>query len=275
MQIVRTALLLLVALTLVLPAQAQDSAEDPAESLEPVPKTALPSAGEGRKFLAFAEDAALVDRQWWEGQLEFADFDQVDMILVRAVVAFQPWDRVEVGGTVGFGNTDTPASFPDGSGATDLDVWGKYHFGTWGRAEWAGGGVVTIPTGDDNVGLGTDSFAISGFGAFRIPIRAGVISAHFGLRFNGDGQILGSDLEGKLSPQLGVAILSPISDRISVIGEARLEGERFDGGDEDVRVLGGMDWRVGNRGRVRGAIAFGLTDGAPDGQLLIGYAATF
>ena len=75
-----------------------------------------------RLFLSFAEEATLVDRQWWEGQFEYADGSNMDVILLRGVVAFQPWKRWEMGARVGFGNTDTRAGVADGTGATDLDA---------------------------------------------------------------------------------------------------------------------------------------------------------
>ena len=46
-------------------------------------------------------------------------------------------------------------------------------------------------------------------------------------------------------------------------------------GDSDTRLLGGINWRLANRGMFRGAVALGLDDGAPDFQLLLGYAHEF
>ena len=42
-----------------------------------------------------------------------------------------------------------------------------------------------------------------------------------------------------------------------------------------MRLLGGVNWRVANRGQFRGAIDFGLTDAGPNWQLLAAYAFTF
>lgn len=230
-----------------------------------------------RLFLSFIEDTALAERQWWEGQAEFTDGDPVDHTLVRGVAAFQPWGRVELGGRIGFGSTDTPTPLPDGSGATDLDVWGKYRFGDGsGSTEFAVGAVATVPTGDDTAGLGFDAFSVSAFGALRHQLERGVLAAHAGARFNGDGQILGGpDLDGEVSAMVGAAWIVPLSDRLTALGEIDFEDGRFRGFDSDLRALGGINWRVGGDGMVRGAIALGLTDGAPDAQLFLGYAATF
>jgi len=263
-------LVLLVSILLAVPlsALAQD---DPA---------ARATSSTDRLFQAFIQEAAVVQNQWWEGQFEYSDGGAVDVFLLRGVVAFQPWKRWEMGARVGFGNTDTPAGIADGTGATDLDAWAKYYLGKSGEAtEFAAGGWVTVPTGDDAAGLGMDAFSIGGFGSLRHRFERVILSVHAGVRFNGDGQMfedqLRIDLNGKTSPSVGAGLIFPQSDRVTFVAEANFEGARFDGGDSDVRVLGGVNWRMFNRGMFRGAVAIGLSDGAPDAQLLAAYAWTF
>lgn len=232
-----------------------------------------------RLFLSFIEDAKIVETQWWEGRAEYADGDIIESTLVRGIVAFRPWDsELEVGGRVGFGSTDTPAPLPDGEGGTDFDLWAKYHVGSDSNdTDYVVGGVLTIPTGDDTAGLGNDAFGASVFGALRYQLQQATIAAHIGFRFNGDAEILGLvERDGEVSAQLGAAVIYPLrNDSFSVIGELDFEGERFDGADDAFRVLGGLNWRVGRQGMVRGAVAAGLSDGAPDAEFLIGYAAQF
>ena len=64
------------------------------------------TSGSDRLFQAFIEDAALVERQWWEGQLEYAEGDSFDVLVLRGIAAFQPWKDVEVGVRVGFGSSE-------------------------------------------------------------------------------------------------------------------------------------------------------------------------
>jgi hypothetical protein len=228
-----------------------------------------------RLFLSFAEEATLVDRQWWEGQAEFLDGSGFDARILRGVAAFQPWDQIEFGGRVGFGSTST-TTLPEGSGATDLDLWAKYHFGAGGKTEFAVGAVATIPTGDDAVGLGYDSFAFGAFGSFRHRSKRFVFTGNLGVNTNGGGQVFGTNLSGETSFIGGFGMLIPTGGRVTFVGEARYESERFDGFDSDSRLLGGVNLGVGKGGGVfRAALAVGLTDGAPDGQLIVGYAATF
>jgi hypothetical protein len=280
--VIRTSVASVLLALAAVPAVAQNEPTTP-----PTPPPATPpatttttqaAAATERLFLAFAEEPLLADRQWWEAQLDWADSvaDRFDAWVLRGVVAFQPWDNVELGGRAGFGGTDVGgAPIDDGSGATDLDVWGKYAFGGNEETDFAAGALVTVPTGDDAVGLGNDAFGLALFGSARYRLPRFAIGAHLGARFNEDGQIFGVAREGETSLFFGGAVTWPLSDEITAVGEVRYEGERFTGGDEDTRVLGGLNWRVFNTGMLRGAVAAGLSDGSPDIQFIGAYAAQF
>jgi len=236
---------------------------------------AAPSDRFDRLFLSFAEDAAIAQSQWWEGQVELVDFDPVDATIGRLVFALQPLEDLEIGGRVGFGSTDAPGNLIDGSGATDLDLWTKLRVVADADTHFAFGALATVPTGDDQAGLGFDSFGLQLFASLRQQVRGITVAGNVGVRLNEDGQIFGIEIDGKNSPFLAGAAIVPLSGRLSLIGEARIEGERFEGFDEDARLLGGINWRVGDRGLLRAAVSLGLTDGAPDSQLIAGYAHTF
>ena len=62
---------------------------------------------------------------------------------------------------------------------------------------------------------------------------------------------------------------------MTFVGELDYESERFDGAEDDTRALAGINWGIGNRGQLRGAVAFGLSDGSPDSQIIAGYAYSF
>jgi hypothetical protein len=262
----RTTLALLLLLTIPLSAAAQSEKDS----------GPLGTGSADRLFLGFAEDPVLADDQWWEVQGSIIDQNPVDVTLARFVVALQPYDNFEFGGSIGFGSSDTPAPFPEGSGATDLELWGKYHLGSSGDdTQFAVGGLAVVPTGDDTAGLGFDSFSAGVFGSMRHRLSEAVLSGHIGARYNQDGRFLGADLDGKSSVLLGAGVIVPVSDEFSVVGEAKVESRRFEGGDSDFRLLGGFNWHMNNRGVMRAAAAFGLTDGAPDLQVLVGYALIF
>ena len=120
------------------------------------PATAQTS-GSDRLFLGFAEEAAVVDSQWWEGQGQLLENDNFDALIAVGVAAFQVADGWEVGGKVGFGNTDASDGL-DGTGATDLDAWGKYYFGAQNNSEFAALKMVVVaPTPIPTVRLATST----------------------------------------------------------------------------------------------------------------------
>ena len=237
--------------------------------------SSAPTSSSDRLFLSFIEDATVIENQWWEARLEVSDWDTVDVTALTGVVAFQPWQSWELGARVGFGDSDiSGGSGVDGSGATDLNAWGKYYFGGSDNTEFAVGSVVTVPTGDDSAGLGFDAFGISAFGTIRHRLERLVLSFHGGLRFNDDGRFVNNDLKGETSALLGAGVIFPLADQVTIVGEFDYESGRFEGRDDDLTLLGGINWRMLNRGMLRGALGVGLADGAPDWQLIVGYAAS-
>lgn len=248
---------------------------------DPVPAS-TPQGRSGtadRLFLSFAQDAAIAPSQWWEGQLEYDDGSKdipVDAFIVRGVVAFQPVKNLEVGGNVGLGNTNADPSLPDGTGATDFNLYGKWMFpNAASKVDFTAGVLATVPTGDDTAGLGFNSFGAQAFGAMRYTMDGAVIGGHVGARFNGDGQFQGFDLQGKTSYELGVCALFPLANQVTIVAEGRIETARFEGFDSSADLLGGINWKAFDRGVLRGAIAGGLTDGSPNVRVILGYAYTF
>jgi hypothetical protein len=257
------------------------------------PATTTTSASNGmsdRLFLAFAQDAALVKSQWWEGQIEYFDGSKgvpTDAWILRGVVAFRPVKSLEVGGSFGIGNTNASGNRPDGTGATDLEAYGKWVFVDGApNTDFAVGLLFTIPTGDDTVGLGFNSFASQAFGSVSYRLEnVAVIGGHVGLCLNGDGEYQGQDLNGKASFELGFSALFPLANQVSLVGEIQSQTARFDndnpspnnliGAESATQILGGINWRAFGRGMLRGAVAFGLTEGAPDFSVLMSYAYTF
>lgn len=252
---------------------------------DPAPPPAQPATGgaasgfSDRLFLAFAQDAALVPSQWWEGQVEYLNGGgdiPVNAFLVRGVVAFHPVQSLEVGGSVGFGETHASGALPDGNGATDLDAYGKWVFAdAAANTDFSVGLDLTVPTGDDTAGLGFNSFAAQAFGGVRYRMQNIVVGGHVGVRMNGNGRYQGVPLDGKASFELGASALFLLASQVSIVGEAQLETERFDNIDSAAQILVGINWMAFKRGMFRGAVTGGLTDGAPNYRALLSYAYTF
>ena len=242
---------------------------------------APPTSAHDRFFLSFIEDATLAQNQWWEAQLEISDGLDVpggdfDAVVLRGIAAFQPWIDVELGVRVGFGSTDGPDSF-DGSGATDLEAWGKYYMEAGQDMELAFGGVITVPTGDETALLGEDAFGGSAFGSLRYRLDRLILSGHLGVQFNGSGRVgpETTDRDGETALQLGGGVIYPFSDSVSGVAELTYDGARLEDGEDILRLLGGVNWRISARSNLRSAVVFGLDDGAYDAQLILGYAAQF
>jgi hypothetical protein len=265
---------LVLALLLSPAAAAQDTT--PTGSAGP-PPAATHSSSLDRLYLNFIEDAMIVDEQRWEGWLQYDDADFIDFTVLYGQAAFQIFRDTEIGGRVGFGRSDTDSGLSDGTGATDLDLWGKYYWNLGDRAtEISAGAILTIPTGDDSVGLGADAFALKGFGAIRFSLQAVVLTGTLGLQVNETGRTLGSgDLDGEASFSAGAGVIAPWSEAFSFIGELSWKSNRFEGFDDDARLLGGLNLRLSDRGMLRPALAVGLQDGAPDFEFIIGYAHSF
>jgi hypothetical protein len=252
---------------------------------DPEPAPSQPATGAAasgfadRLFLAFSQEAALVPSQWWEGQVEYLDGGgdiPVNAFLVRGVFAFHPVQSLEVGGKVGFGETHATGALPDGNGATDLDVYGKWVFAdAVANTDFSVGLDLTVPTGDDTAGLGFNSFAGQAFGAVRYRMQNIVVGGHVGVRLNGNGRYQGVPLDGKASYEFGASALFLLASQVSLVAEAQLETERFDNIDSAAQLLAGFNWMAFKRGMFRAAIAGGLTDGAPNYRVLLGYAYTF
>jgi hypothetical protein len=252
-----------------------DPAPPPSGSTTP----AAPKEIADRLFLSFAQQSAVVPSQWWEGQIEFADGSKdipVDVLLARGVVAFRPIKTLEVGGWVGFGSTHASGTAPDGTGATDLDIYGKWVFQNVAEdTNFCAGVLVTVPTGDDTSGLGFNSFSTEAFGGVSHDFKDLVVDGHVGLRLNGNGKFQGVDLTGKTSFEVGFSALFPLANRVSLVGEALFESDRFDQMDASTQILAGINWRAFGRGMLRGAVGAGLTNGAPDFRVIASYAYTF
>ena len=263
-----------------------DPARPPAKPATPAKSAEIAD----RLFLAFAQDAALVKSQWWEGQLEYSDASKgapADALILRGVVAFRPVKTLEVGGSFGLGNTSATQGRPDGTGATDLEGYAKWVFPNGAPdTDFSVGVLLTIPTGDDTAGLGFNSFATQAFGGVRYRVQDIVdIGAHIGACLNGDGAYQGYDLDGKPSFEIGFSALFPLANEVSLVAEVQSQTARFDntnpspnnliGAEGATSILGGINWRAFGRGMLRGAVSFGLTEGAPDFSVLMSYAYSF
>ena len=80
-----------------------------AQQTDEVTQTDIPSSrtsgtntsSKDRLYINFVEDAMVVDEQWWEGWLQYDDADFINRTVLFGRAAFQPWENVEIGGSIG------------------------------------------------------------------------------------------------------------------------------------------------------------------------------
>ncbi len=281
-----TAALMATALMLPVATQAQEQATTDNTA---APATASP---DDRRFVQiFAHDAAVVENFWIEGQLRIQSLSNDDDVFrVGPVFAFSLVDRLELGARLDYMDRDVPGGGSE-SGLGDTTAWAKWQF-FHNPVQFTVGMEVSLPTGDEDALLGTGEFDIGVFGAVRKNLDEAYITGYFGFRNNGDAtvgaDVFGNDakLEGDTSIFLGGGVMFPLNDRFALSGELRVETERYDydgsgveekavgtlGGESLIDLTAGGYWYLSRKATLRAGIGIGLDDGAPDWQLIGGFA---
>jgi len=246
----------------------------------PRPRTGMNAAGGvDRLFLSFVEDPAMTDGQYLEVQASAARDStaaDLDAVAITAAFTFAGLPRIEVGARTGYGETSS-GGLGDGSGAQDLELWGKFHLRRSANARWdvAVGALVTVPTGDEKAGLSADSTRAEWFVAASRTFASAIVIGHAGVAANEGGEIAGTPLDGEVAASAGLGLLVPFSTAASAVFEVSYDGARFEQTDSESRILAGMNWQVHLRGKVRAAVAAGLDDTSADAELIVGYAFAF
>jgi len=237
-----------------------------------------PFDGADRLFLSFVEDVAFVDGQRYETDLTAAGTSDSNSYASEflAAVNFTALPRLEFGGRLGYAGSN----FDSGGGATgltDLQAWGKFYVGSSLErgTRWATGFVLTFPTGEQATGLSYEALQSKGFGAVRLDVGRVTVSVNAGVQFNEDTTVQGVKLDGRVAGSIGGAALMEFNRELVGVGEVLYEGEPYEGVEADARLLIGVNWKPLEQGFFRLALGFGLTEGAPDGQLILGWAFDF
>lgn len=245
------------------------------------PRRNLPRGqdGLGRMFLQLVEDPDVVRHLYFEVGVGAMDYDTFDRLELSDLAAFRPVPRVELGLRGRWAKIDGKGL--DESGIGDTDLWAKFNFyaAPTGRASLAAGALATLPTADADLGLGHDAVQSKLFVSGSWASSDFVVVGHAGARATEDGKVGVRRLEGTTSATAGLGVLVPLSDRLFVAFEAAYEGERFEQLEPDSRALAGVSWRPplsrAIPGVFRGAVSFGLDDGAPDSAITVGWATGF
>ncbi len=236
-------------------------------------RATVPDRGDRRLFRRFIEDAAIIPGGWIEGQFVYQNLpDQQSRYFLGPLIAFRLVDNLEAGLRFGFVDFEDDRG-PDGSGFSDIDIYAKYRL-RGGAGRVAIGGVLKIPTADEEDRIGTGSTDLEAFVAWRRDFDAVTVTANFGLRHNGNPDPpLPS---GDDSYLFGGAILLPVSAGLTFVIESSYESQRVEGGEDDARLTVGFQTTVrSGAGGFRGAVDLPLSDGAPDAQIFFGAYFTY
>lgn len=273
--------LVLGAVAVILSSTSRASAQTP--SLQTSSTAAAPEKRNLRFFQQFITDAAIIDKQWYSGELRFERgavplHENANGFLFTPTLAMSPLKNLEVGGQVSYIDYHLDDEHTDGfdgeSGLGDLTVWGKYRF-LEGDLSISAGLLLDLPTGSEDDGLGTGKVVPGLFGGIRAKVGPGSLAGSAGLRFTRDASIADEGRNGKTSTFLGGGYLwEPVED-LAVSGELTVESERFDGASSDFRITAGAQWLGIPHSSLRGALSVGLTDAAPDFEIILGYAYSF
>ncbi len=230
-----------------------------------------------RLFQRFIQDGAIAPHVWLEGQLRLEtnsplfNGDEGERRLLGTILALGLTEELEMGLTLGLVNLD-PDNSGSESGLSDMQIYAKYRINELPLSVTIGG-IVKIPTADEDEGLGTGEVDIEGFIAVRKSYGHVDLIGNGGVRFNQDPEI--GSIDGRTSILLGGGAIIAVTRTLYNSWELNFESKRYDQGDSIATLTPGLMWRLGDRGLIRAGIGLGLTDGAPDFEAIGGFVLSY
>lgn len=226
----------------------------------------------------FPFDSMTVDRSWLEGDVAFASLPDSAMVpkatdlRVNFTGAFALLPELELGANTAFISRNYDEDiFGSPSGLSDTMVWGKYRFGRQPDSAVSAGAFLSLPTGDEDKGLGSGTTDPGVFisGGVRTHGSA-FVEGYVGLRANGDQKSFGFERDGKTSILIGFGGVAPVSPGFEAFASFALETERSEGADSFAQVAVGGRWKVSPTVRLQAQAGVGLADAAPSLMLAFG-----
>lgn len=252
-------------------------------------------------------DGGVVNRPWLSTELRYQSWDDkgTDFMLAPLFAMPAPMlDQLEIGLRFYLLNWDPDSYlYDDSSGLGDIDLWLKYLVLQTSQMETSAGLLVTLPLGDDSIGLPVASgeFNFELFGGLRYNVNdALAVLAHLGIRKNADMEVEykdgGSDKwDGELQYQFSGGMIYQVNANLSINGEFsyasnpyttyyRIDLRRYGYGlypisanddEDDIRLTGGAEYTIMNDVSIKGGIGIGLDDFAPEYDIILGFTYGF
>jgi len=207
----------------------------------------------------FFENATIVDNPYVVGGVDMGSYDAFSTFKIGAKGGIPFGKNMQIGAQLDYVNFSYDSDVIDSqSGISDLLVVARNN---WMMEKFllTAGGKVTLPIGSEDVGAGNMDFGA--FGSIRYPMSDMItLNGTLGLDFIE----MGDDRETSLMLNFGSTYM--INDKINALGELTMKTE-FD----FTQLMGGVDYNLSDKGRVRAGLGLGLDDGAPDLQLRAAY----
>ena len=212
-----------------------------------------------RPFQAWVTDAVFTRGVDVEPEFRFQDVDFATFIVAGARLAAWVNPNLEAGGRWGFASFD-PEGGDGSTGLRDLDLYARHRIAVDADLDLAAGAEIGLPIGDDDVGAG--NLAFRGFGALRYDVDGDMtVLAHAGFESIERGD------DRKFGLVLGGGVIVPLTEEAALVTELG-----FASASDAAQITGGIDFELPPGGHLRAALALGLDDGAPDVEVVLGFA---
>ena len=209
-------------------------------------------------FQTFLRDAPISSSGYGEFGVSYLKYDFLSQTSLGLQGGYPVTDKIEI--DVGLGFLFMSPDFGDSrSGLSDIAVTGRYLI-LEDNKNLSAGGYLTLPVGSNDL-WGQNRFNFGAFAAIRQPLNEKLVfSGVLGLDF----VEIGNDHDAAVLISIGS--IYGINEQLNVVGELKFQS-RVD----YVLLSGGADYALNEKGRIRGALGFGLDDGAPDFMIMGSY----
>ncbi len=221
-------------------------------------------------------DAEVATNVWADAYVGYRTYGdssvtaEAEDLYLHADFAFELLKNLELGGSIELISRDFDnEAIGSESGPGDLFAWGKYQFYRSGNKAFNAGAFLSLPTGDDDKGLGTGNVEPGVFVSGGLHSGAGALfQGYLGLRQNGDfdgpGDPEGDSDEGQTSVLLGIGAATDVNPDLVAFASFDFESERYDDGEAFSQLSVGARWRLSGPWKLQGLAGLGISDAAPD-----------
>lgn len=229
--------------------------------------TTLATGSDTKLFVSHLIDSPIETQPYGEGGATFASADFFNAFTLGAQGAYPINELAQVGARLSFSSI-SPEVGDGQSGLTDLDIFGRYQLMDDQQTQVSAVPYLSLPIGSEDIGHGRLDFGA--FGAARHALENGVtLTGTLGLKFvevkTFDFANDRESTERETSLYLGFGGIYPVNEKLDAVGEFVIQTKS----DFSVLSIGG-DYKL-TGGRLRGALAIGLDDGAADLSVSAGY----